>query len=65
MASSVYYYIIPKQDGHLQNREDYAKKIIGDLCGSAPIQKNAAVVRGINIIKREYKFIRLKHINLF
>lgn len=59
MASSAYYYIIPKQDGHLQNREDYAKKIIGDLCGSAPIQKNAAVVRGINIIKREYKFIRL------
>jgi hypothetical protein len=59
MAADTRIYIIPKQDGRLQNREDYAKKIVGDLCGSAPIETNAAVVKGINIINAEYKFVRL------
>lgn len=60
MVATKYYYVIPKQDkGYLHNREHYAKKIIGDLCSSAYIQNNAAVVIGINIIRVEYKFVRL------
>jgi hypothetical protein len=60
LAINTSVYIIPKQNkGYLQNREEYAKKIIGDLCGSAPLQVNAAIVTGIDIINGEYKFVRL------
>jgi hypothetical protein len=57
---TTFLYVIPKQKkGRLQNREDYAMKIVGKLYDSQSIQRNAAAVRGINIIKVEYKFIRL------
>lgn len=53
-------YTIPKLDkGYLENRETYAKKIIEDVYKLAPIQTNASVVNGFDIIQTDYKFIKL------
>ena len=53
-------YTIPKLDeGYLENRNIYAKKIIEDLYKSAPILANASVVNGFGIIESDYKFIKL------
>ncbi len=58
MASPVY--IIPKPDTEfIEDRKTYAKKIIEELCKSAPIPKNASVVNGIGIIQSDYKFVIL------
>jgi hypothetical protein len=43
----------------LLKREDYAKKVINDLYSQPPLEKNAGLVKGINIIKADYKFIKL------
>lgn len=40
-------------------REAYARRVIAALCSQAPIERNAGLVVGTNIINADYKFIKV------